>query len=404
MQKMKIRRNVRLHDLVEFYSGGTTAPNCSLFLALPQSRKYPSSRNPHLSCGEPPALQSRAHAATEATMVDDKASDPELEDLIHHLQQTRQLDFRGYKRTSLRRRIRQRMEQVGCEDFTTYRAFVDANPQEFSDLLNMVLINVTSFFRDPDAWEVLSSEIIPQIVERRREGQQIRIWSVGCASGQEPYSAAMLLSEALGVEGFCSNVKIYANDLDESALRAARLATYSAREVESVPPHLLDKYFECINGHYVFHRELRKCVIFGRHNIVNDAPISRVDLLICRNLLIYLDAATQNVVLPRLHYALNVGGVLFLGKAETQLARSKLFEPVNLKSRLFRKVSLEWQRSRGGTLSNAAGVSQSQHQKNSQMRLLEAIVDGGATAYIAVGLDGQVMLANAMARRLLEIG
>ena len=335
-------------------------------------------------------------------MADDKASDSELEDLIHHLQQTRQLDFRGYKRSSLGRRIRQRMEEVHCPDFTTYRAFVDANPQEFSDLLNTVLINVTSFFRDPDAWEVLSGEVVPQIIERKKEGQPIRIWSVGCASGQEPYSAAMLFADALGVEGFCNNVKVYANDLDELALRAARSATYSAREVESVPPHLLDKYFERTNDHYIFHRELRKCVIFGRHNIVNDAPISRVDLLICRNLLIYLDLPTQSVVLPRLHYALNPGGILFLGKAETQLARSKLFEPVNLKSRLFRKVPLDWQRSRGGTLSNAASVTP--HQKNSQMRLLEAIVDGGATAYIAVGLEGQVMLANAMARRLLEIG
>jgi len=249
---------------------------------------------------------------------------------------------------------------------------------------------------------VLSGEIIPQIVERKKEGQPIRIWSVGCASGQEPYSAAMLFADAMGIEAFCNNVKVYANDLDEAALRMARSATYSAREVESVPPHLLNKYFERTNGHYVFHRELRKCVIFGRHNIVNDAPISRVDLLICRNLLIYLDSPTQSVVLPRLHYALNPGGVLFLGKAETQLARSKLFEPVNIKSRLFRKVSLEWQRSRGGTLSTSAGVNL--NHKSSQMRLLEAIVDGGATAYIAVGLDGQVMLANAMARRLLEIG
>ena len=152
-------------------------------------------------------------------MPDETASDPELEDLIHHLQQTRQLDFRGYKRTSLRRRIRQRMEEVGCADFATYRAFVDANPQEFSDLLNTMLINVTSFFRDPEAWDVLGREIVPQIIERKKEGQPIRIWSVGCASGQEPYSAAMLFAEAMGVEGFCNNVKVYANDLDDGAKR-----------------------------------------------------------------------------------------------------------------------------------------------------------------------------------------
>ncbi|GEO38597.1 chemotaxis protein CheR [Skermanella aerolata] len=335
-------------------------------------------------------------------MADERVSDPELEDLIQHLQQTHKLDFRGYKRTSLRRRIRQRMEEVGCADFATYRAYVDANAQEFSDLLNTVLINVTSFFRDTDPWTVLSRDIIPQIVERKKEGQPIRIWSVGCASGQEPYSAAMLFAEAMGVEWFCNNVKVYANDLDESALRAARSATYTAREVDGVPPDLLAKYFEHVNSHYVFHRDLRKCVIFGRHNIVNDAPISRIDLLICRNLLIYLDSPTQNTVLPRLHYALNPGGILFLGKAETQLARSKQFEQVDLKSRLFRKVPLEWQRSRGGTLSASPSVTM--NHRNSQTRLLEAIVDGSATAYIAVGLDGQVMLANAMARRLLEVG
>jgi two-component system, chemotaxis family, CheB/CheR fusion protein len=157
-------------------------------------------------------------------MADEKAPDPELEDLIHHLQKTRQLDFRGYKRTSLRRRIQQRMEEVGCADFGTYQAFVDANPQEFSDLLNTVLINVTSFFRDPEAWDVLSREVVPQIIERKKESQPIRIWSVGCASGQEPYSAAMLFAEAMGVEGFCNNVKVYANDLDDGALRTARSA------------------------------------------------------------------------------------------------------------------------------------------------------------------------------------
>jgi two-component system, chemotaxis family, CheB/CheR fusion protein len=335
-------------------------------------------------------------------MADEKVSDPELEDLIQHLQQTRRLDFRGYKRTSLRRRIRQRMEEVGCADFATYRAYVDANAQEFSDLLNTVLINVTSFFRDTDPWTVLSRDIIPQIVERKKEGQPIRIWSVGCASGQEPYSAAMLFAEAMGVEWFCNNVKVYANDLDEAALRAARSATYTTREVDGVPPDLLAKYFEHVNSHYVFHRDLRKCVIFGRHNIVNDAPISRIDLLICRNLLIYLDSPTQNTVLPRLHYALNPGGILFLGKAETQLARSKQFEQVDLKSRLFRKVPLEWQRSRGGTLSASSGATM--NHRNSQMRLLEAIVDGSATSYIAVGLDGRVTLANAMARKLLEVG
>ena len=282
-------------------------------------------------------------------MADEKASDPELEDLIQHLQQTRQLDFRGYKRTSLRRRIRQRMEEVGCADFMTYRAFVDANPQEFSDLLNTVLINVTSFFRDPDAWDVLSREVIPQIIERKKEGQPIRIWSVGCASGQEPYSAAMLFAEAMGVEGFCNNVKVYANDLDDGSLRTARSATYSAREVESVPPHLLGKYFERTNGHYVFHRELRKCVIFGRHNIVNDAPISRVDLLICRNLLIYLDSPHRTSCCRGSIMRSTPAASCSSARPKPSLPGPSCSSRSISRAGLFRKVSAEWQRSRGGT-------------------------------------------------------
>ncbi|EWY40973.1 chemotaxis protein CheR [Skermanella stibiiresistens SB22] len=335
-------------------------------------------------------------------MVDDKAADPELEDLIRHLQEIRQLDFRGYKRTSLQRRIRQRMEEAGCADYTTYRALVDSDPKEVANLLNTVLINVTSFFRDPEAWTVLREEVVPRIVEQKKDSGPIRVWSVGCASGQEPYSVAMVFAEVLGIENFCRSVKIYANDLDEDALRVARLATYTARDVESVPPPLLEKYFDRINSHYVFHRELRKCIIFGRHNIVHDAPISRADLLICRNLLIYLDGRTQGIVLPRLHYALNTGGYLFLGKAETQLARSKLFDAVNLKSRIFRKIGQEWQRSRGGSLS----VATENHPVRTlgQNRLLEAIVEGSATAYVAISPDGHLMLANTMARRLLEIG
>ncbi|UEM02377.1 PAS domain S-box protein [Skermanella rosea] len=335
-------------------------------------------------------------------MVDEKPSNPELEDLIHHLQEMRQVDFRGYKRTSLQRRIQQRMAEVECPDYATYRALIDSDPKEVSNLLSTVLINVTSFFRDPDSWRVLQEEVVPQIIERRKDKHPIRIWSVGCASGQEPYSAAMLFAEALGIENFCRSVKIYANDLDEDALRTARLATYVPRDVEGVPPALLDKYFERSSNHYVFHRELRKCVIFGRHNIVHDAPISRVDLLICRNLLIYLDTKTQAAVLPRLHYALNTGGFLFLGKAETQLARSKLFESVNLKSRIFKKVGQEWQRSLGGSL--AVTTENNPVRKVNQNRLLEAIVDCSATAYLAVSPQGHVLLANTMARRLLDIG
>lgn len=328
-------------------------------------------------------------------------ADSDFSSLIRHIQESRGVDFRGYKRTSLERRIRRRMVEVGCDDFNAYHAFLEAHPSEFVDLLNTVLINVTSFFRDKEAWEVLRRDAIPRILERKADTSPIRIWSVGCATGEEPYSLAMLFAEHLGSAEFCRRVKIYATDLDDDALNTARHATYAARDVESMPEPLLERYFERAGNHYVFQRELRKCVIFGRHNVVGDAPISRIDLLVCRNLLIYLEADTQAVVLPRLHYALVNDGVLFLGKAETQLARSRLFESVNLKSRIFAKVPQEWRRTAGGSLSLAA--DQPNGRISQHARLLESIVDGSTTAYLAVGTEGELIFANMVARRLFDI-
>ena len=311
-------------------------------------------------------------------MVERAAPDPEFEALLRHIQESRGLDFRGYKRTSLRRRINLRMETVNAEDFTAYRAYLEAQPSEYEELLDTVLINVTSFFRDEDAWNVIRDQVIPDILENAEEDQPIRVWSVGCASGEEPYSIAMLLAEALGTVDFCRRVKIYATDLDEEALKVARVATYSPREVESVPGPLLEKYFERTNNHYVFERELRKCVIFGRHNVVHDAPISRIDLLACRNLLIYLEAETQSVVLPRLHYALNPDGFLFLGKAETQLARSSLFRPVDMKHRIFAKVPQEWRRSLNGSFT--ANRPTRLDMSLPDVHLLEAIINEAGIA------------------------
>ena len=335
-------------------------------------------------------------------MAEKVAPDPEFESLLHYIQESRGLDFRGYKRTSLKRRIALRMEALGLEDFAAYRAHLEAQPTEFSDLLNTVLINVTSFFRDAEAWEVLKTQVIPAVVGNAEDGRPIRVWSVGCASGEEPYSIAMLLAEELGSAEFCRRVKIYATDLDEEALKMARLATYSPREVENVPAALLEKYFERTGDRYVFERELRKCVIFGRHNIVNDAPISRIDLLTCRNLLIYLEAETQAVVLPRLHYALNPDGYLFLGKAETQLARSSSFRPVEMKHRIFMKVPQEWRRPLGASFTAARTARLDSPQAD--LRLLEGVINEAGNALLVVDELGLVALANLPARHLLGIG
>ena len=335
--------------------------------------------------------------------MDKGVADPDFEALLRYIQESRGLDFRGYKRASLRRRITLRMEAVHAEDFAAYQIHLEVHPGEFEELLNTVLINVTSFFRDAEAWETLRDEVIPQIIANAGDQRTIRIWSVGCASGEEPYSIAMLFAEALGVQHFCARVKIYATDLDEEALRIARQATYAPRDVEGVPPELLERYFERTGAHHVFSRELRKCVIFGRHNVVRDAPISRIDLLVCRNLLIYLESETQDLVLPRLHYAVGADGYLFLGKAETQLGRSSLFDPVQMKHRIFAKVSQDWRRSGPGGPA-AADTQRGADGPASPPLLLETVLNETPAAYLVVDASGAVTLANAAARRLLSVG
>ncbi|WP_426000413.1 CheR family methyltransferase [Caulobacter sp. DWR1-3-2b1] len=335
-------------------------------------------------------------------MVEKTPADPEFETLLGHIQQSRGMDFRGYKRASLRRRIALRMEAVSVQTFAAYQAHLEVHPGEFEDLLNTVLINVTSFFRDEEAWAALRDQVIPEVVANAKDGRHIRVWSVGCASGEEPYSLAMLFAEALGVKETCERVKIYATDLDEEALKTARVATYLPRDVESVPPEYLERYFERSHNHYVFQRDLRKSVIFGRHNVVYDAPISRIDLLVCRNLLIYLESETQDIVLPRLHYALASDGYMFLGKAETQLARSGLFNPLEMKHRIFTKVPQEWRRPLnpgfGATLGSRPEAS------SNDPRLFELVLNEASTAFLVIDETGVVILANLAAHGLLGVG
>lgn len=180
----------------------------------------------------------------------------------------------------------------------------------------------------PDAWEFVSSDVIPRVLAERGPHDPIRVWSAGCASGQEAYTLAMLLAEALGPEAFRRRVKIYATDVDEDALTEARAACYDAKAVDSVPADLLARYFEQVNGRCIFHKDLLRAVIFGRNDLVKDAPISRVDLLVCRNTLMYLNAETQRNVLGRLNFALAPQGTLFLGHAEMLLSHGDRFTPL----------------------------------------------------------------------------
>jgi two-component system CheB/CheR fusion protein len=265
--------------------------------------------------------------------------DLQFEALLLHLKEARGFDFTGYKRSSLVRRVGRRMAQVSVPDYAEYLDYLQVHPDEFAALFNTILINVTDFFRDPEAWDYLRTELLPAILTGNGPDSPLRVWSAGCASGEEAYSLAIMLAEVLGPDAFRERVKIYATDVDDEGLAQARHASYGERETESLPAGQREKYFERVGDRYVFRKDLRRSVIFGRNDLVQDAPISRIDLLVCRNALMYFNAETQARILSRFHFALNDSGVLFLGKAEMLLSHANLFAPIELKRRLFRKVS-----------------------------------------------------------------
>src|SRR5215212_11848255 len=235
------------------------------------------------------------------------------------------------------------MQEHRVETYDEYRTYLDEDPDEFVDLFNTILINVTAFFRDVPAWEYVRTEIVPRIVEESADRGGIRIWSTGCASGEEAYTLAISFAEALSGDAFADRVKIYATDVDEEVLSEGRHAIYPAARVENVPADLRERYFERVEERYVVKPELRRGVIFGRHDIVRDPPISRIDLLTSRNTLMYFTKEAQERILANFHFALRDHGYLFLGKSEMMLARSDLFHPLDVKRRVFQKAGRERQ-------------------------------------------------------------
>lgn len=303
----------------------------------------------------------------------------------------------SFDTSSLMRRIQRRMQQIPLTTFVEYEDYLQVHPEEFSQLFNTILINVTDFFRDPEAWAYLQQKVIPRILENKSNNEPIRIWSAGCASGQEPYTLAMVFAETMGEKPFRERVKIYATDADEEALTQARAATYSSKQVQAAPEALLEKYFEATKERYTFRNDLRRAVIFGRHDLVQDAPISRLDLLVCRNTLMYFTAETQANILGRLHSALNAYGYLFLGKSEMMMARSTLFYPLNLKYRIFSKLTNGALREGMVERTQGDGVDADTHIAR-QIRLREAAIDAAPLAQIVIDPNGVVILVNERAR------
>lgn len=329
-------------------------------------------------------------------------TDPKFEALLEYLERTRGFDFSGYKRTSLMRRIHRRMETVGLADYEQYIDFLEVHPEEFALLFNTILINVTAFFRDPPAWEYLRQSVLPPLIASGK--LPIRIWCASVASGEEAYTATMLFAEAMGEENFTERIKIYATDIDTDALAQARQASYPPEALENVPPEMRERYFELVEGRYVFRQDLRRAVIFGRNDIIQDAPISHLDLLICRNTLMYFNLETQSRILNRFRFALNEGGVLFLGKAEMLLTHTNLFTPLELRHRIFARSSAPDTHNHMMLVGANGNPEGNNHRVGLQTRLRDAALDAEVAAQIVVDMEGRLVLANNRARTLFHLG
>src|SRR5688572_21215929 len=328
-----------------------------------------------------------------------------FEKLLQMVKHNRGFDFTGYKRSTLMRRVQKRMHTIGISDYEQYKEYLEVNADEFDVLFNTILINVTSFLRDPEAWEALREAVI-QPLAARTDARQIRVWSAGCASGQETYTLIMMLADAMGAERFRQQIKVYATDADNEALTQARNATYAAREIEELPEKWRSTYFEASANAFVFRNDLRRCVIFGEHDLVQDAPISRLDLLVCRNTLIYFNADTQSRILARFHFALADSAHLFLGKSEMLLTHARLFNAMDVRARLFQKIPRGITRDRLLVLAQSGKASRPENGDSPAIdhSLHEASFEAGPAAEYVVDRAGTLVLANQMGRALFRLG
>jgi two-component system, chemotaxis family, CheB/CheR fusion protein len=244
-------------------------------------------------------------------------------------------DFSGYKTKTFMRRVTRRLQVLQLQSLESYVEVLEREPSEVNNLFKDLLISVTNFFRDPEAFEALEQQVIPQLFEGRGAGDVIRVWVPGCATGEEVYSIAILLREYAEGLSVSPKVQIFATDIDESALSVARAGRYPRQLLDSVSEERRQKYFTNDGLSFVVSNRIREMCIFSPHSVIKDPPFSRMDLVSCRNLLIYLGPDMQNRVIPTFHYALKPGGYLFLGTSESISQHSDLFSTLDKKSRLF---------------------------------------------------------------------
>jgi two-component system, chemotaxis family, CheB/CheR fusion protein len=339
-----------------------------------------------------------------------------LQELMEEVRQRNGIDFSSYKTPTIMRRLRRRIVATESGDVMGYVEYLRRNPEEYQQLVNSFLINVTEFFRDPELFEVLREQVIPRLIEEARErDNHLRLWSAGCATGEEAYSLAILIAEALGDELGRFNVRIFATDIDDGAISFARRGIYAHPTLAGVPENLVNRYFVKEGDDYGINKLVRNMVVFGQHDLAQRAPFPRLDMTICRNVLIYFMAELRKRALRLFAYSLRDGGYLVLGKAESAAPLGEFFVPEDRKLKVYRR--------RGGRFLMPTGLMESPRPS---LRRMDQTPEGRESAEPAAerqqasrGLDGfllrmplgvvvvdqsyHIQLINNPARRLLFI-
>ena len=350
--------------------------------------------------------------------LDGRLQQTESEDATDHIKKICGLlrtrtghDFSGYKDKTVGRRVQRRMQVLQLDTLPAFIERLRREPAEVDILLQDMLIGVTNFFRDPPAFAALEDKVIPQLFEGKGPDDTVRVWVPGCSTGEEAYSMAILLREHLPKGASAPKLQVFASDIDEHALQVARSGRYPATIARDIPTERLERYFVREDGTYRITSDLREFCLFSAHNLLRDAPFSKLDLLSCRNLLIYLTPELQNRLIPLFHYTLNEGGYLFLGGSENLTRHTRLFATIDKPHRIFRRRTQierrlpEFPLTAPEDLRRKGLAAQRTEAEQEPLQILaeRQLLDRYSPSYVIINAEGDVLHGSARTGKYLEL-
>jgi len=376
------------------------------FVQKPETAKYDGMPRAAIDAGVADRILPPDEIAAELGRLGDLRTAPlggssrstdSISEILGRLKDHTHIDFSGYKTGSILRRLERRLVATGTGSPESYLSYLDGTPEELDRLSRDILISVTAFFRDKPSFSLLT-RIVREITNRKTPGSEIRVWVAGCATGEEAYSIAMLFADMLDGRISQFKIQIFATDIDENALSIARRGVYSAAAMSEVSSDQIRRYFRPFGQNYEVSKFLRDMIVFARHNLVGDPPFMRLDMVSCRNVLIYFDSPLQTRVLTSFHFGLSPDSFLFLGHSESIAHGEQLFTPVDKKNRIFRKLS----NGEDHTIVQSAdpvGARAIGSASRRERRLLEVMLES-----LAKHLDALVVMVDPSQEIILSVG